>query len=162
MRFIVAFIMLIAAMVAFWVNFNVIFDHLITCQPYDTPTLSNAEMILYIVGVLVSILISWLLSSFDHNMMSINFCGTRLYGRTVIPQGYIATKWLVLAGLPVIPVQSYEVIAEQYAGTGKAYAMNPLEDLESGQVARTAAIGYGILIAIELVFILFVNWAICW
>ena len=160
MRFLVALILLVGGLASFFVNFNIVFDYLILCHPFD-PTLSISEIILYVVGILVAILISWLLASFDENMMTINLCGTRLYGRTVVPQGFIATKWLVIAGLPIIPIRSYDVLAEQYAGMGKSYAMNPRENLEWGQIIRTAFIGYGILIVIELASMVFVNWVIC-
>lgn len=162
MRVIVAFLMLIAALFAFWVNFNIVFDYLIVCQPYENPTLSVFQLVLYIAGIIVAILVSWLLASFDHNMMTINFCGTRLYGRMPSPTGYISTKWLVMGGLPILPVQTYEVTAESpSSGLHTSYAMNPIEKLEMGQVVRTAITGYGILLVVEAIAIMFPNWLIC-
>lgn len=160
MRYLVALIMLMAGMAFFWVNFNIVFDYLIVCQTQN-PILSGSEIVLYLAGILVTVLASWLLSSFDTNMATINFCGTKLYGRTLISSGYVATKWLVMIGLPIIPVQSYEVVAEQRAGMGTAYAMTPRDGLEWGQIARTALTGFGILFGIELIAVLFFNWLIC-
>jgi hypothetical protein len=160
MRYFVAFIMLMAGLAFYWVNFNVVFDYLVVCQT-DDPTLSASEIVLYVAGILVALLVSWLLSSFDNHMMTINFCGTKLYGRTLISSGYIATKWLVMGGLLVIPIQSYEVSAEQPAGMGHSYALTPREELEWGQIARTAFLGFGILFGIELVAVLFLNWIVC-
>jgi hypothetical protein len=160
MRYLVALIMLMIGLAFFWVNFNVVFDNLVTCQTQN-PTLSTSDIVLYLAGILVAVLVSWLLSSFDNNMATINLCGTKLYGRTPISSGYIATKWLVMGGLPIIPIQSYEVLAEQPAGMGHSYAMTPREELEWGQIARTALIGFGILFGIELIVVVFLNWVIC-
>jgi len=161
MRYLVAFIMLMAGFASFWVNFNVVYDYMVICQTQN-PTLSGLEIVLYVVGILAAVLVSWLLSSFDPNMATINFCGTKLYGRTLISSGYVATKWLVMGGLPIIPLQSYEVVAEQRAGMGAAYAMTPREELEWGQIARTALTGFGILFGIELIAVVFFNWIICY
>jgi hypothetical protein len=160
MRYLVAFIMLIAGLAFFWVNFNIVYDYLVICQT-QTPLLSGSEIVFYLAGILIALLISWLLSSLDHNMATINLCGTKLHGRTLTPSGYISTKWLVIGGLPIIPVQSYEVLAEKPAGMGASYALTPREELEWGQITRTALTGFSILFGIELIAVLFFNWIIC-
>jgi hypothetical protein len=160
MRYVVAFIMLMAGLALFWVNFNIVYDYLVICQT-QIPLLSGSEIVFYLAEILVALLVSWLLSSFDHHMATVNLCGTKLYGRTQIPSGYISTKWLVIGGLPIIPVQSYEIVAESPAGMGTSYVLAPREQLEWGQIARTALTGFSILFGIEFVAVFFFNWIIC-
>ncbi len=55
---------------------------------------------------------SWLLARAQDALLTVNGSGTVLYGRAAVPtgQGYVSTKWLVFAMIPLIPVRSYWVI----------------------------------------------------
>lgn len=57
--------------------------------------------------------------------------------------------------------EHFQSLAEQPAGMGHSYALTPREELEWGQIARTAFLGFGILFGIELIAVLFLNWIIC-
>ncbi|RKX25908.1 MAG: hypothetical protein DRP46_11425 [Candidatus Zixiibacteriota bacterium] len=67
-------------------------------------------------------------------MYTMNGCGTKLYGRTSTPDGYIATKWFCLVFIPVFPISSYLVIseAEDYdyiISSKKTYQMVKLDEI---------------------------------
>lgn len=86
--------------------------------------------------------ISWLWATKSENMGTINGMGTKLVGNTKSPKGYIATKWLVLLFLPILPIKSYEVFAEQQgisSGVNQRiyYSMLPLPDLAKNQIRET-------------------------
>jgi hypothetical protein len=90
-------------------------------------------------------------------MFMINGCGTRLVGKKASANGHIATKWLVVFYLPILPVQSYEVFAETAHAGGKQYSMQPLEAMDWDQVLDT---GLKILagVVVVVLVILAVNW----
>jgi hypothetical protein len=86
-----------------------------------------------------------------------------MYGNEPIPNSeqFISTKWLVLPGVPLLPVRSYRIIAD---GNGplnqKTYKLQPLDEINWAQVKETIRkswIGYGIL---TLIYIAFTTWAL--
>jgi hypothetical protein len=78
----------------------------------------------------------------------------------------IATKWLTLLFLPMLPVRSFEVAGEQRAGDGSVqYALEPLPELEIGQVMETLrkyTPGYLFRVAILIGFTLLGTWRCFW
>ena len=41
---------------------------------------------------------------------SVNGLGTTLYGNRKTPEGRVGTQWLIIAGVPLIPLQSYVIL----------------------------------------------------
>jgi hypothetical protein len=102
--------------------------------------------------------VSWFLARMQHRLLTVNGIGTQLYGSAPIldSQGFIATKWLTIPWIPLLPVRSYLVTVE---GTDpwnkKTYSMQPLNDLRWAQVKETirkSRVGYGTLAMIYLAF----------
>ena len=93
--------------------------------------------------------------------MTINHSGAKLFGRTATEYGYIATKWISMWGLPILPVASYEITSEVKSFPQSQYKMRLLDDMEWPQIIRTGMTGYGILFAIEIVVIALMNIVIC-
>jgi hypothetical protein len=107
--------------------------------------------------------ISWLLARTQHKLLTVDGVGMRLYGSEPVPNSeqYVSTKWLVLPGVPLIPVRSYMVIAD---GNGplnqKTYKLQPLDKINWTQVKETIRkswIGYGVL---ALIYIALITWAL--
>jgi hypothetical protein len=96
-------------------------------------------------GVLI---LCWILAGRTSSMYTINGSGTKLFGKTPSPNGHISTKWISMLFFPVLPVDSYEVVAEQQVGMGAQYLMNRLDDFYWPQVVSTAAKGLLIFIVI--------------
>ncbi len=65
-------------------------------------------------------------------MFMLNGCGTTLYGRTRIPNeaAYIATEWVCISWIPLIPLKSYIVFEESGTNflvwSNKEYKLAPL------------------------------------
>jgi hypothetical protein len=99
---------------------------------------------------------------------TINGIGTRYYGRRAAGHGtYIATKWIVLFYLPLIPLRSYRIFGETsptYSGFGiphvgishsvrRTMTLSALPNLHSRQVLATYA-----GVALFLLYSLAVYW----
>jgi hypothetical protein len=75
-------------------------------------------------------------------MRTINGIGTKLVGNEKSLKGFIATKWLVVLFLPIIPIKSYEVFEEQQGiriGLHQRvyYSLHPLPKLAINQIKKT-------------------------
>jgi len=91
-----------------------------------------------ILVIVASLYISWLLASKSENMETINGIGARLVANHKMPGKYIATKWLVLMYLPILPIKSYEVFGEQQGQYFKTYySMRPLNQLAEDEISET-------------------------
>jgi hypothetical protein len=91
-----------------------------------------------VLAILVYLGISWFLGSKSEHMGVINGMGTKLVGQEKSTEGYIATKWLVMVLLPILPIKSYEVFGEQQGAYERVYyAMRPLPALAWKQVLKT-------------------------
>jgi len=90
------------------------------------------------VAFVLLIGLCWFLAGFSKGMITVNGSGIKLFGHTPTPNGYIATRWICLMYMPILPVDSYEVIAQQDMGLRSSYIMNQLEDLYWHQVFQTA------------------------
>ena len=53
---------------------------------------------------------AWFLARHQQGAESVNLMGTTFIGRRRTPAGHIATKWLIMLGVPLLPVGSYEVL----------------------------------------------------
>lgn len=109
---------------------------------------------------LVFILIGLLVASrspmlgFGGDLRTINGIGTKLYGTSNYDQNdksYIATKWFVFIGLPIIPLASYRVIQgetkSKFIGTETNYQM-VVVPLNKTQIIKTYLFAYGSIILI--------------
>jgi len=106
---------------------------------------------------------SWALARSQHNLFTLNGMGTQLFGKEPVPNSgqFVATKWLAIPWVPLIPVRSYLVTIEPGNPLQRpAYALQPLSQINWNQVSQTARksiIGYAILICI---YIAFVAWTV--
>jgi len=157
MQFFTALLMLVAGFLLIFDNISIVAGHLIFCQQVEL----NSMGILPYVGLPLVILLAWGCAMIEKGMMTFNFSGSRLYGKTPTENGYIATKWIAAFGFPILPVVSYEVLGETKTYPQSQYALRPLEDFAWPQIIRTATIGYGILLAAEIVLVAILNIAIC-
>lgn len=101
----------------------------------DRPTLPQSVLILP-----ASVGISWFLARRQKDLYTINGVGTKLHGQSPMAgsRGYIATKWIVILFLPVLPVRSYQVFGEHLdAEDKKYYDMEPLDHLHWEQIRET-------------------------
>lgn len=99
---------------------------------WDIPIHTN------VLAIMICFAVSWFLAKKSGNMETINGMGTELLGRDKSSKGYIATKWLVVLFLPLIPIRSYEILDEQgdlYERT--YYSMHPLPELAKNQIKAT-------------------------
>jgi|GEM_PF-2707474 len=79
-------------------------------------------------GVLAGLcLIAGLSAYFAKESMSINGFGSKYYGKKVTDNGYIATKWLTILFIPILPVRSYEI----YSSTLKYNMFLGIQNQES-------------------------------
>jgi len=105
---------------------------------YSKPPDLSIPLPANVLGVIIALAISWFLASKSEHMGMINEMGTKLVGNDKSSSGYIATKWLVLLFLPIIPIQSYEVFGEQQGASERVYySMHPLPKLARDQVLAT-------------------------
>lgn len=51
-----------------------------------------------------------MLARFYKGAQRVNGTGTAFFGHLLTPDGYIATKWISLFHIPLLPVQSYEIL----------------------------------------------------
>jgi len=92
--------------------------------------------------IIIGLAISWFLATKSENMRTINGIGTKLVGNEKSLKGFIATKWLVVLFLPIIPIKSYEVFEEQQGiriGLHQRvyYSLHPLPKLAINQIKKT-------------------------
>jgi hypothetical protein len=116
-----------------------------------------------ILGILLGVAVPWLISRVRTGLGTVNGIGTRLIGAEPDPAGggYVATKWLVIGSLPILPVRSYRVLGEfRVGGQTHSYKLSPLDRMDWKQVRDTArksvvgyllALGVFILIAVGMV-----------
>jgi hypothetical protein len=109
----------------------------------------------YFLAFLLLIGISWFLSRKSQNMGTINGCGDKLFGRTSSDHGYLATKWICIFFLAVLPVASYEVLEADKWETH--YVINRLDELLWTQILGTFAKSFLILIACLTIPVLLFN-----
>ncbi|MBK8258127.1 MAG: helix-turn-helix domain-containing protein [Polyangiaceae bacterium] len=63
------------------------------------------------VGVLGGWLLgAWWMATRAHGFHAVNGLGTTIYGNTSSPMGRVGTQWLILAGLPLLPIRSYVIL----------------------------------------------------
>ncbi|HWQ57414.1 MAG TPA: hypothetical protein VN540_00215 [Clostridia bacterium] len=95
---------------------------------------------------------------------SYNFVGTRLYGKKPTENGYLATKWIIVALIPILPVATYEIfyegnLMEEQSGRtntqSQSFACRALPSLCWKQAVPTLLIGWSILGAIIFVLVRF-------
>ncbi len=123
------------------------------------------------VNVLIIILglaISWFWATKFENIGTLNGIGTKLVGSEKSLKGYVATKWLVLLFLPIIPIKSYEVFDEQpgiSAGLNQRtyYSLHPLPELAKNQIKETyrKSIIWYLLIVLAIISITFIGTQKC-
>lgn len=66
------------------------------------------------LGILVALLVLvFLVAAFEPGVSVGNGFGTALRGNHPTPAGHIATKWVVMAYAPLIPIRSYEVVSSR-------------------------------------------------
>jgi hypothetical protein len=82
-----------------------------------------------------------------------NGWGNMLYGHKPTPRGYVATEWVVVFYIPVIPVKSYEVLGETGSWGRKSYRLNELPELCRPQMIMTGLIGWSIMLFVILAII---------
>ena len=105
---------------------------------YNKPPDMSISLTANILAILVCLGISWFLAIKSEHMGVINGMGTKLVGQEKSTEGYIATKWLVMVFLPLIPIKSYEVFGEQEGAYERVYySMRPLPGLAKKQVLIT-------------------------
>jgi hypothetical protein len=96
---------------------------------------------LNLLAIPASFVLSWILARVQTNLLTIEGVGTRLFGREPAPdtKGYIATKWLAIFSVPLVPVRSYLVTDERTTRWGETgYEMKPLRKLNWPQIKDTA------------------------
>jgi len=120
----------------------------------DCLIVSETKPPLQIAAISIAcIVVSWIFARFQKNMFTVNGVGTKLFGRSPVPdsQGYISTKWLTLF-IPLVPVRSYQIVGEYSNSQDKThYSMMPLERLNWKQVRETlkaSIVGYIIFVLI--------------
>lgn len=95
---------------------------------------------------------------------SYDFMGTRLYGKKPTENGYLATKWIIVALIPILPVATYEIfyegnLMEEQSGRAstqsQSFVCRALPGLCWKQVVPTLLIGWSILGAILFVLVRF-------
>jgi hypothetical protein len=95
---------------------------------------------------------------------SYDFIGTRLYGKKPTENGYLATKWIIVAMIPILPVATYEIfyegdLTQEQSGRtnmqSQSFVCRALPGLCWKQVVPTLLIGWSILGAIIFVLIRF-------
>jgi hypothetical protein len=63
------------------------------------------------VAVLGAVLaLCWWLALQADEFSSAQGLGTTLYGRRMTPEGRVGTQWLILAGVPLLPLRSYVIL----------------------------------------------------
>lgn len=120
----------------------------------------NSSFTFELIGI-ASVLLGLLIASrspmlgFGGDMRTINGIGTTLYGKSEInpnDKSYIATKWYVFLGLPIVPLKSYRVI---YKGSGKSVFFGTSTDyqmlsvpMNMSQILKTYALVYGFIVVL--------------
>jgi hypothetical protein len=120
------------------------------------PVWQNLLIVLGLVGL------AWIAGRVRrYDLYTVNGCGTALYGSEPAPdgRGSISTKWLVLPGVPVIPIRSYRIFSgdPEPAGT---YRMESEDRLNWQQVGGTVAGSWWRYLLLALVMLAPVVWAL--
>jgi len=124
----------------------------------DRPSLPQSLLILP-----ACMAVSWFLARRQKDLYTINTVGTALHGQSPMPdsRGYIATKWIVILFLPILPVRSYQVFAEHFdAMNKKYYDMQPVDHLHWAQIRETLWRFRWAYLLIALLWIGFSAWAL--
>lgn len=149
MAFVVALILTITSILCGFALVAFVHDYLIFFPGITRNMMSSLEWWHPFVFLLILVL-CWFLAGLSKGMYLVNGSGTKLFGHIPTPDGYIATKWLCLMFLPVLPVDSYEIVAQQDMGMQTTYIMRQLDELHWSQIAQTALKGFLGLIAVIL------------
>lgn len=105
---------------------------------YNHPPDMSISLTTNVLAILVCLGISWFLAGKSEHMMVINGMGTKFVGQEETPEGYVATKWLVMIFMPVLPIKSYEVFGEPQEKNERVYyAMRPLPEVAWAQIFET-------------------------
>lgn len=88
----------------------------------------------------------------DTMLLTVNGWGTQLYGHTnkLSDGSYVATKWIVLFFIPIIPLKSYRIFSKEGDFFSREYKLKRVE-LNRNQVLRTYLLILGLLFSIVLV-----------
>ena len=94
-------------------------------------------------------------------MISFNGIGTKLYGKrdfNQADQSYIATKWLIILFLPIIPIASYRVIkTQQKFFTSQSPQLLMVQvNVDWKQVINTYVVVWGTIIGL-IILVVFVG-----
>jgi hypothetical protein len=157
MAFLIALVLAIASFYGIFLFMGVIFDYFVFCPVFPHDMLGTFYEWWYPFAFLLVLGASWFFAGMSNNMFTVNGSGTKLYGKTPSQNGYIATKWICLFYFPILPVDSYEVLAEQNAGLQSSYAMNRLDEIYWPQILTTATKGFLAFLGIFVAFALILN-----
>ena len=120
---------------------------------------ADKNLSLYIVIPAVVLLWGVAVAILRHKGGAYNYMGvgTMLYGRSASANGYIATKWIVILFVPILPVAAYEVLEEgnlqdessgMFYGSSQSIRYRMLPGFRWRQVLLTLLVGWGITAAI--------------
>jgi hypothetical protein len=105
---------------------------------YNKPPDWDISIQTNVLAILICFAVSWFLAKKSEKMETINGMGTKLLGKDESSKGYIATKWLIVLFLPLIPIKSYEILDEQGSLHERTYySMHPLPTLAKNQIKET-------------------------
>ena len=64
------------------------------------------------IAVLGAVLgLAWWMGRTADEFNSMNGLGTTLYGSKETPEGRVGTQWIIIAGVPILPVRSYVILS---------------------------------------------------
>ena len=156
MAFVIALILVTVSIFVTFAFVAFVHDYLIFFPGITGDMMSIVEWWHPFVFILI-VGICWFLAGLSQSMFTINGSGVKLFGHTLSPNGHIATKWICMLYLPLIPVDSYEITAQQDSGLQSEYIMVRLEELHWHQVYETAFKGVLGLLGVTLTFALIFN-----
>jgi hypothetical protein len=161
----IAAIIFVSLLVAVTMIFLLVPSILHTVDPscWSVRNLDQPSLLQSLVILPVCIAVSWLLARRQKDLYTINGVGTKLHGQSPMPnsRGYIATKWLVIMFLPILPVRSYQVCGEHSdAANKKYYDMEPLDHLHWEQVKETFWQFWWGYALVALLWIIFSAWTL--
>ena len=155
MAFVVALILACSSIFCIFTLVAFVHDYLVF-SPLNTGGMMSVIEWWYPLAFFLILGLCWFLAGLSKGMFLVNGSGTKLFGRTPTQNGYIATKWICVMFLPILPVDSYEVAAQQNLGMQTNYIMNQLEDLYWPQIFQTAMKGFlslvGVVVGLAILF----------
>jgi hypothetical protein len=135
------------------------FFDVVFLMKYFAPSIpkSTFDFVTFLSVIIIATILAWIIASFQQTIFSANFCGTKYFGNTIHENGHISTMWLIIFGLPVIPVKSMWFSIDSRNSSSIDHSPSQMETLYFPQIMLTFRNSFIVFLLIQIIFVIVVN-----